>query len=1226
MADEPSFPGASNPNEARVREERLAVVLARLQRISGTGDLALAVDPQALAEAQSLRDLLREGDFEALNALGWLHWFRFQALPDDEDRATVGTLIEMFTPCFVAGVGELPEPLVPILADGTAVHATRVLQKALVSTDPALASDAAYLWQRILQATPARNRDWAWRLFFDLGLALRTRFEQAGDQEGLNQAINAFQTAVHGTRAGHPDQAWRLYNLSLVLQTRFERTGDQADLSRAIDALQTAVNATRADHPYQAWRLSDLGLALRTRFERTGDQADLNRAIDALQTAVDTVPADHPHQATMLSNLGGVLGTRFRRAGSQADLNRAIDALQTAVDTVPADHPHQATMLSNLGVVLRARFERTGDQRDLDRAIAIGRDAVNAAPADHPDRAGPLSSLGLALQVQFERTGDQEDLNQAIDALQTAVDTVPADHPDKETMFTNLGGALRARYERTGDQTDLNQAIYALQLAVDTVPADHPAKARNLTNLGNALRTRYERTRNQKDLNQAITTGQDAVNATPADHPDKVIMLSNLGGALRARYERTGDQTDLNQAIYTVQTAVNATPADHPDQARNLTNLGLLLQDRFERTGDQEDLNQAITTGQDAVNATPADHPGKAIVLSHLGGALRTRYRCTGNRTDLDQAVSALSRASEVVSAVPSVRIRAAWTVAQLVAGTDAGRAADAAEAAVRLLPEVTSRQLKRGDQQYALGQYTGLAGEAAALALTNPNGMGEGRATRALRLLEAGRAVLLSQALDTRSDLTDLNQQHPDLAARFVRLRDRLDQPADTFTPVDRSEDVDNLTRRQAGIVHERHQLAHDFAQTLAEIRALDGFASFALPPTAEELLAEAGPGPVVAFNVSRYRSDALLLTRDGITHCELPQLTVDAVTDTIAAFHRALETATSSEDKTRRRDAQATLSRVLEWLWDTAAGPVLDALGYYSQPSREADWPRVWWAPGGLLGLLPLHAAGYHTDPVDDPGRRTLADRVVSSYTPTVRALRYARRHPPAPSAPARALIVAMPTTPDLPNDGLLVHVRAEAAMLCSRLPNPVLLREPTPSDDEPSAASPSLPTRDNVLAHLPACPIAHFACHGASNPDDPSRSMLLLHDHVSQPLTVASLAPVRLDQVQLAYLSACRTAALDTAELIDEAIHLTSAFQLAGFPHVIGTLWEIDDRIAVTVADAFYSHLRTPAGTIDTSRAAWALHQAVRSVRDGDDLPGRLDRTRIPFLWAAYLHAGA
>ena len=53
--------------------------------------------------------------------------------------------------------------------------------------------------------------------------------------------------------------------------------------------------------------------------------------------------------------------------------------------------------------------------------------------------------------------------------------------------------------------------------------------------------------------------------------------------------------------------------------------------------------------------------------------------------------------------------------------------------------------------------------------------------------------------------------------------------------------------------------------------------------------------------------------------------------------------------------------------------------------------------------------------------------------------------------------------------------------------------------------------------MFEHLPGCPIAHFACHGFSDPDDPSKSLLLLHDHDSAPLTVASLAPVNLDQAQ-------------------------------------------------------------------------------------------------------------
>ncbi|MFB6875819.1 CHAT domain-containing protein [Streptomyces sp. NPDC056323] len=137
---------------------------------------------------------------------------------------------------------------------------------------------------------------------------------------------------------------------------------------------------------------------------------------------------------------------------------------------------------------------------------------------------------------------------------------------------------------------------------------------------------------------------------------------------------------------------------------------------------------------------------------------------------------------------------------------------------------------------------------------------------------------------------------------------------------------------------------------------------------------------------------------------------------------------------------------------------------------------------------------------------------------------------------------------------------------------------------------------------------------------DPDDPSQSLLLLHDHVRDPLTVASLAEMRMDSAQLAYLSACRTAFMESVVLIDEAIRLTSAFQLAGFPHVIGTLWETSDEVASHMAADFHAELGGDTyqhGGIDTDAAARALHHTVRKVRDR--------YPKSPYLWAAHLHAG-
>ncbi|MEV6057164.1 CHAT domain-containing protein [Streptomyces sp. NPDC052107] len=145
------------------------------------------------------------------------------------------------------------------------------------------------------------------------------------------------------------------------------------------------------------------------------------------------------------------------------------------------------------------------------------------------------------------------------------------------------------------------------------------------------------------------------------------------------------------------------------------------------------------------------------------------------------------------------------------------------------------------------------------------------------------------------------------------------------------------------------------------------------------------------------------------------------------------------------------------------------------------------------------------------------------------------------------------------------------------------------------------------------------AHFACHGTSDRTNPSQSQLLLHDHDTSPLTVSALTQVNLTRAQLAFLSACSTADPGREDLLDEAIHLTSAFQLVGFPHVVGTLWPIDDRLAAEIAESFYARLTTgPSGTLDPSQSAAALHQTIQAVRD------RYPAT--PSLWAGYLHAGA
>ena len=367
--------------------------------------------------------------------------------------------------------------------------------------------------------------------------------------------------------------------------------------------------------------------------------------------------------------------------------------------------------------------------------------------------------------------------------------------------------------------------------------------------------------------------------------------------------------------------------------------------------------------------------------------------------------------------------------------------------------------------------------------------------------------------------------------------------------------------------------------------------------------------------FTISVHGSHALLLTADGATALPLPALTPETVTKQTTVFQQALHDANDrSAGLAGRTAAQAQIRYILGWLWDTAAQPVLSALGHHHPPEADGEWPRVWWAPGGLLGLLPIHAAGHHGES-SGQSDRTVMDRVISSYTPTIGSLYHSRHQAGArQSAAGPSLIVSMPTTPGL-NE--LKHVRLEAAFLLDHLPRPILLEEPDVFDENTDVPA-TVPTKASVIAALGDCTIAHFACHGHSDPADPSTSRLLLHDHLDNPFTVAALAPVSLGHARLAYLSACSTAFTAAPRLLDEGIHLASAFQLAGFPHVIGSLWPIQDDVAISLARCFYTAITREDGTVETEKSAGALHFAVRAVRD--------TYRSTPSLWAAYIHAGA
>ncbi|WP_054812743.1 CHAT domain-containing tetratricopeptide repeat protein [Nocardia arizonensis] len=1162
-----------------MRDRLLGAVYARLDRLRATGDPADVLSPDALTEIEQLIEEVGDigEDVEVACAVGWLFWHRFQALPEDEAQVDLWGAIDSFAVVVQGFPDRVPRSVREFYErePGSWNDQGAELMSEYEQTGdlPAL-YNATRLFTHAVYATPEDHPDSGMYLS-NLGAALLTWYRRTGDGHALDESVATLRAAIAATTVEDPDRARHLSNLGGALGTVYRRTGDTDALRESIDVSREAVSMTPADHPHYATRLSGLSTELRILFERTGVEATLTEAIQTAEAAVAS-ESDPAERASHLLNLGVALLARHTRSGSREALDEAIRAGREARATTGVAMDTRALIGNHLGNALEARFESLGDQDALTEAIDIFRDTVDITPEESTALTMYLGNLGSALFLLFRRTNDLAALREAIAVDRKAIDVTPAGHPSRAPLSTTLANALHDLAAETGELAPLQEATAHARAAVAVMPADHPARYWNLTNLASTLRALSERTEDPDIVEEAVRVAREAVEATPPGHPRTATSLSNLALALQRQAEHTGDGDTHEEALRAFQDAVDATQLDDPGRGSGLNNLATTMFKMHERTGDERVLRAAIQATRDAVAAAATDHPERAMYLVNLGYGLHKLFLETAEPDAATESTVAFTDAASSVNAAPRVRLSAYRGMGHVAMTAGDGASAVAAfQHAVALLPQISPRRLIRSDREYNLGEIAGLGGEAASAAIA------AGRPELAVELLEQARGVLLAETMDSYRDLDELRACATDLADRFTGLRDALDA-------------ADDVARRG--------DLAQQWDELLAHVRQIPGLEKFLRPPSFDELRAQAAEGPIVILNVSRYRGDALVLnaaTDEPVRVVELPGLTRDEIIHQGNRLHSAVDDATENSI-TRRLRAQREVEEVLGWLWDAIAEPVLRALGIHRAPDRDRQWPHVWWCPVGELAFLPIHAAGRHGD---TSAARTVLDRVVSSYTTTIRALRYARtRQSPSPASPAAtALIVAMPETPGA---SALPGAWAEAETVASLVPDTRVLIG-------------AQATRDAVLDAVPRCAIVHLACHGISDWRTPAESGLLLADHVDRPLTVTAISRLRLAAAELAYLSACSTA-VGNQRLADESVHITSAFQLAGFRRVIGTLWPIGDNAAVRIASDIYDHLtRDGRYPPDPHRTAQALHLATRRMR--------AEYGGMPTAWAGHIHLG-
>ncbi|KAG1847450.1 CHAT domain-containing protein [Suillus tomentosus] len=862
-----------------------------------------------------------------------------------------------------------------------------------------------------------------------------------------------------------------------------------------------------------------------------------------------------------------------------SDLDEAIEVDRAALLHRPPGHPDRSLSLRNLADSLHDRFLQRGIMSDLDESIELHRDALLLYLPGHSDRSWSLNNLAASLADRFLQRGIMSDLDESIELHQEALLLHPPGHPDRSSSLNNLAASLADRFQQRGIMSDLDEAIELYRDALLLLPPGHSDRSMSLNNLAISLRDRFLQHGVMSDLDEAIELDRDALSRCPPSHSDRSASLNNLAISLRDRFAQRGIMSDLDESIELLRDALLLRPPGHSDRSKSLNNLAVSLRDRFLQRGMMSDLDESIELLRDALLLRPPGHSDRSSSLNNLAVSLRDRFLQRGIMSDLDESIElhrdALllypprhsDRSSSLNNLAVSLRDRFHQRGVQsdlheafslysqlshlshaasrpyLRAAKSWAAFADTLNHASALLAYQTA--LKFLDQQVALlsssSHHFDVIKEAVSSLATVAFSCSvrHGALTTAVELVEQGRAVFWTQL------------------ARFSTPLDELSVSGDAATAL--AEEFRRLSFRLRNLFDQStedqspqiRQLTMQWNDVISRIRMLPDFSRFLLPPLFSDLQKAAEDGPVVIVNASQYRCDALIVLSDqDPVHVPI-DITQTEVSDLSSEF----------QSLTKQFGSLDTQLKLV---------------------SNIRPGSRIWWCPTAEFTLLPLHAAGAY-----EKKRDCLSHIYISSYTPTLATLVRARRQVSRDGSLQHFVAIGQGN----PDGGRpLECVAPEIAVVAKRL-KPVVSSFTQLEDSDATVKGAFDALNCNQWLHL--------ACHGMPNRRQPFESSFAMRDG---PLMIKDIIRSNWQDPQFAFLSACHTTVGDE-ESPDESIHLAAAMQFSGFRSVIGSMWSVDDEVAQEVVSGFYDNLIDDSGRLDCTRAAMALHKAVKKLWRSD-----------------------
>ncbi|KAK4206820.1 CHAT domain-containing protein [Rhypophila decipiens] len=851
------------------------------------------------------------------------------------------------------------------------------------------------------------------------------------------------------------------------------------------------------------------------------------------------------------------------------------------------------------------------------------------------DQADARSRLATGLMLRYHQNGGfhLDDIKRAVSEVEMVLHLLPTNNPERWYHMRTLALCLKLRYLGSSSScADLDRALQLLQDFLDGAP-------------------------------DCGSHGEDDFPFIP--RRGVIVMMMAELFSIRSKWAwendlKQGDyKADLDRCLEYAQKAVEM---NEPDSIRNaIDTLSEAYATRYRQSsqrdgaGDPNDIDLAIKYRIAAAEQARKDGVGLSHILRQLAilySLKRTLYGTQDGSTSpssaslarrfLEMALEAYSQCSKSPDCSTYLQIQTLVESTPIhVALGQWAEAVDTWEQALDAMPNLNMRSASFADQEFQIKEYAGQSARVVSASILS----GRRSPADSLRLLERGRGMIASFLQIRRADISALD---PLQSSAFTEALSRWDemrrQVQDAGAGFEGGGQQKQQQQSETGIWASQSQkfrrAEYELRSVIQDIQTDPRTSDLLGPPSIDTVRSLLGSDTIVVFNVSTLRCDAFLISNSpatpGVSLLELKQVTAVGImiwVDRLRATRPLID------------------SQMLEWLWTDITRPILDFLGFkvdgaaipsttrpvasHSSYNDSAPLPRIIWIPTGPICHLPLHAAGIHIS-----RGSSVMDHVISSYSPSLKEFVLGRKQllsSPPPAFRASSTSALEPSS-----------ISSEAAApTCSTAPSTVqkalLIGASNPSSqpgrphtlqslpfvsteiDQVSAICHALnlnpvslqdPTRESVLDSLPATTIFHFAGHGLADAREPSRSALILADGH---LTVSSLLDQGLesrgDDVKtrpyLAFLSACLTGANDIDELADEGIHLIAAFQLIGFSHVIGTLWQVADSACVDVSVGVYQGLhdsssRGSGGDGMSTRPAHesvcrSLHRTLVNLRD-------------------------